>query len=136
MGPRPGKRGRPPKHPVESQVEGASESGAEPEPGAVESVAAEEVSTEEAATMAAAEAETRTNHDQPPTEGAVEGEYTCTECGMSFQRRYSLIMHSLKHEKAFGYKCSVSTGAGRHGACDYYHSSFSPRCVCVPAAVQ
>ncbi|XP_035031871.2 zinc finger and BTB domain-containing protein 11 [Hippoglossus stenolepis] len=116
VGPRPGKRGRPPKHPVESQVEGASESGAEPETGAVESVAAEEVSTEEAATMAAAEAETRTNHDQSPTEGAVEGEYTCTECGMSFQRRYSLIMHSLKHEKAFGYKCSLCSKEFQYAA--------------------
>ncbi|XP_060933800.1 zinc finger and BTB domain-containing protein 11 [Limanda limanda] len=114
--PRSGKRGRPPKHPVESPVEGASESGAEPETGAVEGMAAEEVSTEEAATMAAAEAETRTNRDQSPTEGAVEGEYTCTECGMSFQRRYSLIMHSLKHEKAFGYKCSMCSKEFQYAA--------------------
>lgn len=40
--------------------------------------------------------------------GAVEGEHTCSECGASFSRRYLLIMHTLKHEKARGYKCSVS----------------------------
>lgn len=42
------------------------------------------------------------------TEGAVTGEHTCPDCGMSFERRYSLIMHTLKHEKSRGYKCNVS----------------------------
>lgn len=41
-------------------------------------------------------------------EGAVAGEHTCPDCGMSFERRYSLIMHTLKHEKSRGYKCNVS----------------------------
>lgn len=116
MGPRPGKRGRPPKQPVENQAEGlsVSESGAEPEVSTVESVAVTEVSTEEAVTKVV-EPETGTSQDQPPAAGsAVDGEHTCSECGMSFQRRYSLIMHTLKHEKARGYKCSVSTGVGQH----------------------
>uniref|UniRef100_A0A4W6DN39 C2H2-type domain-containing protein n=1 Tax=Lates calcarifer TaxID=8187 RepID=A0A4W6DN39_LATCA len=67
--------------------------------------------------------------DQPPAAGsAVEGEHTCSECGMSFQRRYSLIMHTLKHEKARGYKCSVSTGVGQHLRFQYIFTliSFHP----------
>ncbi|XP_051987101.1 zinc finger and BTB domain-containing protein 11 [Xyrauchen texanus] len=39
--------------------------------------------------------------------GAVEEEHTCNECGMVFQRRYALIMHALKHEKARSFKCSI-----------------------------
>jgi hypothetical protein len=37
----------------------------------------------------------------------VEGEHVCSECGLSFQRRYALIMHTLKHEKTRRFKCSV-----------------------------
>ncbi|XP_006639344.2 zinc finger and BTB domain-containing protein 11 isoform X1 [Lepisosteus oculatus] len=36
-----------------------------------------------------------------------DGEHVCSECGMVFQRRYALIMHTLKHEKTRGYKCSL-----------------------------
>lgn len=43
------------------------------------------------------------------TEGAVDGEHTCSECGMVFQRRYTLIMHMLKHEKSRSFKCTVRT---------------------------
>ncbi|KAI5109348.1 zinc finger and BTB domain-containing protein 11 [Silurus meridionalis] len=41
------------------------------------------------------------------TEGAVDGEHTCSECGMVFQRRYTLIMHMLKHEKSRNFKCTL-----------------------------
>ncbi|KAB5584286.1 hypothetical protein PHYPO_G00105710 [Pangasianodon hypophthalmus] len=41
------------------------------------------------------------------TEGAVDGEHTCSECGMVFQRRYTLIMHMLKHEKSRSFKCTL-----------------------------
>lgn len=41
--------------------------------------------------------------------GVVEGEHACNECGMVFQRRYALIMHTLKHEKTRSFKCSVCT---------------------------
>lgn len=41
------------------------------------------------------------------TKGAVNGEHTCSECGMVFQRRYTLIMHMLKHEKSRSFKCTV-----------------------------
>lgn len=34
--------------------------------------------------------------------------HKCGECGMVFQRRYTLIMHTLKHERARDYKCPVS----------------------------
>lgn len=34
--------------------------------------------------------------------------HKCGECGMVFQRRYALIMHTLKHERARDYKCPVS----------------------------
>lgn len=109
MTPRPGKRGRPPKQPVETQAEGQSvESGADPEASAVESEATADVSTDDAP-MAVTEPETGDRKDETPAEGAANEEHTCSECGMSFQRRYSLIMHTLKHEKARGYKCSVST---------------------------
>ena len=107
VAPRPGKRGRPPKQPVETagaEGQSASEATADPEPMAVESVTTGEPSTDEAGAKAP-EPETGAKQDQTP---AAEGEHTCSECGMSFQRRYALIMHTLKHEKARGYKCSVS----------------------------
>lgn len=44
---------------------------------------------------------------QEKAEGAVDGEHTCSECGMVFQRRYTLIMHMLKHEKSRSFKCTV-----------------------------
>ncbi|XP_029551238.1 zinc finger and BTB domain-containing protein 11 isoform X3 [Salmo trutta] len=44
---------------------------------------------------------------QPDGGSEVEGEHTCSECGLSFHRRYALIMHTLKHEKTRGYKCSL-----------------------------
>ncbi|MBN3303542.1 ZBT11 protein, partial [Amia calva] len=36
-----------------------------------------------------------------------DSEHVCSECGMVFQRRYALIMHTLKHEKTRGYKCTL-----------------------------
>lgn len=110
VAPRPGKRGRPPKQPVETpgaEGQSASESGADPEAMVVESVTTGEPSTDEAGAKVA-EPETGAKQDPTPAESAVDGEHTCSECGMSFQRRYALIMHTLKHEKARGYKCSVS----------------------------
>eukprot|EP00066_Takifugu_rubripes_P023522 XP_011612788.1 PREDICTED: zinc finger and BTB domain-containing protein 11 [Takifugu rubripes] len=101
--PRPGKRGRPPKHPVQSPGAGQSETGAppegDPEAHSVDGKAVEEVKTD-ADSEAAAAKKTR-------AEGAVTGEHTCPDCGMSFERRYSLIMHTLKHEKSRGYKCNL-----------------------------
>uniref|UniRef100_A0A4W5KCE6 Zinc finger and BTB domain containing 11 n=1 Tax=Hucho hucho TaxID=62062 RepID=A0A4W5KCE6_9TELE len=37
----------------------------------------------------------------------VAGEHVCSECGLSFHRRYALIMHTLKHEKTRRFKCSL-----------------------------
>ncbi|KFQ21892.1 Zinc finger and BTB domain-containing protein 11, partial [Mesitornis unicolor] len=37
----------------------------------------------------------------------VEAQHKCTECEMVFQRRYALIMHTLKHERAKDYKCPL-----------------------------
>lgn len=37
-----------------------------------------------------------------------EDQHKCNECGMVFQRRYALIMHTLKHERTKNYKCPVS----------------------------
>ncbi|XP_071202707.1 zinc finger and BTB domain-containing protein 11-like isoform X2 [Salvelinus alpinus] len=37
----------------------------------------------------------------------VAGEHACSECGLSFHRRYALIVHTLKHEKTRGYNCSL-----------------------------
>ncbi|KAJ0065235.1 hypothetical protein NL108_006577, partial [Boleophthalmus pectinirostris] len=50
------------------------------------------------------------------SDSAVDGEHTCSECGMSFQRRYSLIMHTLKHEKARSYKCSLCSKEFQYAA--------------------
>ncbi|CAK6441582.1 unnamed protein product [Pipistrellus nathusii] len=36
-----------------------------------------------------------------------EASHKCGECGMVFQRRYTLIMHSLKHERSRDYKCPL-----------------------------
>ncbi|XP_041745482.2 zinc finger and BTB domain-containing protein 11 isoform X1 [Coregonus clupeaformis] len=44
---------------------------------------------------------------QPDGGSLVEGEHTCSECGLTFHRRYALIMHTLRHEKTRGYKCSL-----------------------------
>ncbi|XP_041791876.1 zinc finger and BTB domain-containing protein 11 [Chelmon rostratus] len=117
VGVRPGKRGRPPKQPVETQAEGQSESGsgADPEASAVEIVQTGELSTDDAGTKAA-EPEPGAKQDKTPSESAVDGEHTCSECGMSFQRRYSLIMHTLKHEKARGYKCSLCSKEFQYAA--------------------
>ncbi|XP_001518893.3 zinc finger and BTB domain-containing protein 11 isoform X1 [Ornithorhynchus anatinus] len=36
-----------------------------------------------------------------------ESSHKCSECGMVFQRRYALIMHTLKHERTKDYKCPL-----------------------------
>lgn len=92
-----------------------SDAGTEAEATAAESLTGGEVSTEEAGTTVT-EPETGSKQDETP-ESAADGEHACSECGMSFPRRYSLIMHTLKHEKARGYKCSVSTGVVTFNAC-------------------
>uniref|UniRef100_A0AAY5K008 Zinc finger and BTB domain containing 11 n=1 Tax=Esox lucius TaxID=8010 RepID=A0AAY5K008_ESOLU len=33
--------------------------------------------------------------------------HVCSQCGLSFHRRYALIVHMLKHEQNRGYKCSI-----------------------------
>ncbi|KAF6727890.1 Zinc finger and BTB domain-containing protein 11 [Oryzias melastigma] len=106
VGPRQGKRGRPPKQLV--QVDGTDPAGSDSAADAsmVQNDTAAEVSVEEASTKET-EPETAAKQPQTSAEGAVDGKHTCSECGMSFQRRYSLIMHTLKHEKARGYKCSL-----------------------------
>ncbi|KAM4700895.1 zinc finger and BTB domain-containing protein 11 isoform 1-T1 [Discoglossus pictus] len=45
----------------------------------------------------------------PPKKEAaeVESEHKCNECGMVFQRRYALIMHSVKHERSKEFKCPL-----------------------------
>ncbi|KAK2907504.1 zinc finger and BTB domain-containing protein 11 [Channa argus] len=117
VGLRLGKRGRPPKQSLETQVEGqfVSDSGTEAEARVVENMEESEAVTEETTTKAT-ELDTETKQDQTPSESAVDGEHTCSECGMSFQRRYSLIMHTLKHEKARGYKCSLCSKEFQYAA--------------------
>lgn len=108
MGPR--KRGRPPKRPVEPEFEGVPE--AVVEESAAESVTGGELRPDEVAAKAVEpEAEAKQQDGAPQNAGSEE--HTCSECGMSFQRRYSLIMHTLKHEKARAYKCSVSVDENR-----------------------
>lgn len=92
---------------METQFEGPSESTADPVDSAVENATTEEAITEEGGAKVS-EPEAGASLEQTQAESTVDGEHTCSECGKSFQRRYSLIMHTLKHEKARGYKCSVS----------------------------
>ncbi|XP_041862779.1 zinc finger and BTB domain-containing protein 11 [Melanotaenia boesemani] len=115
VGPRHGKRGRPPKQPVETQVEEQPECEPAAETTTVESPMTAEVGTEEAETKEL-EPETGAKQHQATAQSAVDGEHTCSECGMSFQRRYSLIMHTLKHEKARGYKCSLCSKEFQYAA--------------------
>ncbi|NXL56978.1 ZBT11 protein, partial [Chordeiles acutipennis] len=46
----------------------------------------------------------------------VEDQHKCTECGMVFQRRYALIMHTLKHERSKEYKCPLCKKEFQYGA--------------------
>ena len=86
-----------------------SEEGAEPQVSSTES----ETPTREPITEEAGEKEAEPESGGvKPEQKAADGEHSCSECGASFQRRYALIMHTLKHEKARGYKCSVSTLGG------------------------
>uniref|UniRef100_A0A5F9D2U3 Zinc finger and BTB domain-containing protein 11 n=1 Tax=Oryctolagus cuniculus TaxID=9986 RepID=A0A5F9D2U3_RABIT len=50
-------------------------------------------------------------------ESTEEVSHKCGECGMVFQRRYALITHTLKHERARDYKCPVcgKTFIYKHG---------------------
>lgn len=89
------------------EPQSVSDSRTEPEDTAVQTVIVGEADAEEPATKEP-EAEAGIKQERTAADGTVDGEHTCSECGMSFQRRYSLIMHTLKHEKARGYKCSVS----------------------------
>ncbi|XP_037530282.1 zinc finger and BTB domain-containing protein 11 [Nematolebias whitei] len=104
VGPRHGKRGRPPKRPAEFKEEEQLVSDSVAEADIVENTTTEHLTTEEAAKK------------QTPPESAVDGEHTCSECGVSFDRRYSLIMHTLKHEKSRGYKCSLCSKEFQYAA--------------------
>ncbi|XP_032427137.1 zinc finger and BTB domain-containing protein 11 [Xiphophorus hellerii] len=111
VGPR--KRGRPPKRPVEPEFEGEPE--AVMEESAAESVTVGELRPDEVAAKAVEpEAEAKQQDGAPQNAGSEE--HTCSECGMSFQRRYSLIMHTLKHEKARAYKCSLCSKEFQYAA--------------------
>ncbi|KAF7251303.1 Zinc finger and BTB domain-containing protein 11 [Varanus komodoensis] len=45
-----------------------------------------------------------------------EAQHKCNECGMVFQRRYALIMHTLKHERTKNYKCPLCKKEFQYGA--------------------
>ncbi|XP_048350953.1 LOW QUALITY PROTEIN: zinc finger and BTB domain-containing protein 11 [Sphaerodactylus townsendi] len=49
-------------------------------------------------------------HNEP------EAQHKCSECGMVFQRRYALIMHTLKHERTKNYKCPLCKKEFQYGA--------------------
>ncbi|XP_053733117.1 zinc finger and BTB domain-containing protein 11 [Synchiropus splendidus] len=117
VSPWPKRRGRPPKQPVQTQVEGASLSESDTTVGSSlleVAVASAQLGTDE--TGANAEPTPIEGDQIKPAEGAVDGEHTCSECGKSFQRRYSLIMHSLKHEKSRGYKCNLCSKEFQYAA--------------------
>lgn len=112
VAPRTGRRGRPPKHPVNSSAEvqaaaAAAAGGAEPELAASNTVEMQDAAAAAETTAPLASDGGCAQVQAPARSGAAEGQHTCSECGASFARRYLLIMHTLKHEKARGYKCSV-----------------------------
>ncbi|XP_003219226.1 zinc finger and BTB domain-containing protein 11 [Anolis carolinensis] len=45
-----------------------------------------------------------------------EAQHKCHECGVIFQRRYALIMHTLKHERTKNYKCPLCKKEFQYGA--------------------
>ncbi|XP_033002553.1 zinc finger and BTB domain-containing protein 11 isoform X1 [Lacerta agilis] len=45
-----------------------------------------------------------------------ETQHKCGECGMVFQRRYALIMHTLKHERTKNFKCPLCKKEFQYGA--------------------
>ncbi|XP_030228803.1 zinc finger and BTB domain-containing protein 11 [Gadus morhua] len=102
---KPGRRGRPPKRPLE--VSDPSK----PDPGADGS----EVTATEGEGEGGGDASARTKGG-PDAEGMLDGEHACSECGMTFQRRYALIMHTLKHEKTRAYKCSLCSKEFQYAA--------------------
>lgn len=108
----PRKRGRPPKRPTE--VKSEAKAGAVVVDSTVEMTVGELGAEEAAAEVVEPESEAK--QQEAPSRSAVDGEHTCSECGMSFQRRYSLIMHTLKHEKARGYKCSLCSKEFQYAA--------------------
>lgn len=93
---------------MQSPDVGAAETGAVPEGEAeahqLDSMAVEEIKND----GADMDSEPTDKKEKTQAQGTVNGEHTCPDCGMSFDRRYSLIMHTLKHEKSRGYKCNVS----------------------------
>ncbi|XP_057696035.1 zinc finger and BTB domain-containing protein 11 [Corythoichthys intestinalis] len=116
VGPRPGKRGRPPKQPEENPAEAAPGSVTDQEPEGAEATQGENVcSTEPAELDTLLEADPDAGAEAP-AEGDAEGEHTCHECGISFPRRYALIMHAMKHEKGRGYKCSLCSKEFQYAA--------------------
>ncbi|XP_043927530.1 zinc finger and BTB domain-containing protein 11 isoform X2 [Protopterus annectens] len=50
-----------------------------------------------------------------PDSKDVEPEHKCHECGLVFPRRYTLIMHSLKHERSKDYKCPLCKKEFQYG---------------------
>nr|XP_056714878.1 zinc finger and BTB domain-containing protein 11 [Euleptes europaea] len=53
---------------------------------------------------------------EPVEHSEAEAQHKCNECGMIFQRRYALIMHTLKHERTKNYKCPLCKKEFQYGA--------------------
>ncbi|KAJ3599258.1 hypothetical protein NHX12_033221 [Muraenolepis orangiensis] len=101
------RRGRPPKRPMEvlDPSQSAEAAGSEVEAAGSEAGPAGEGEGGEP------DAGTKRVRD-----GAADGEHACSECGATFQRRYALIMHTLKHEKSRVYKCSLCSKEFQYAA--------------------
>ncbi|KAE8294429.1 Zinc finger and BTB domain-containing protein 11 [Larimichthys crocea] len=99
VGLRTGKRGRPPKQPIDTQSDrqSVSESGAGSESSVVETVATGELSTDEAG-VKVAEPEAGTEPDQT-TAGEHSRGYKCSLCSKEFQYAASLRAHLARHKQ-------------------------------------
>ncbi|XP_041438226.1 zinc finger and BTB domain-containing protein 11 isoform X3 [Xenopus laevis] len=51
-----------------------------------------------------------------PKKQTAEAQFKCNDCGMMFQRRYALLMHSVKHEKSKEFKCPLCTKEFQYSA--------------------
>ncbi|XP_077390370.1 zinc finger and BTB domain-containing protein 11 [Festucalex cinctus] len=116
VGPRPGKRGRPPKQLEANPVGGELGSAENQEPDGAEAAPAGDACSTEPSAIDTLAADDPDLGDEVLAGRAVEGKHTCLECGMSFPRRYALIMHTMKHDKSRGYKCSLCSKEFQYAA--------------------
>ncbi|XP_062852578.1 zinc finger and BTB domain-containing protein 11 [Trichomycterus rosablanca] len=111
---RPGRRGRPPQ-----SLKKASPDPSEAEPESAPDDRKTFTEGSESDGTEVTPVEESVAPERPKS--AVDGEHACNECGMVFQRRYALIMHTLIHEKSRIFKCSLCNKEFHYAASLHAH---------------